>query len=159
MSAFHETCRKVAEAYKAWDIDQIMALRAPECTTQLCPSTFCPDSQVDRIVEPLLSASIGLPKMENAAYEAFQRKIRPAFKTLNVEILEMIEDTENKKMAFWAKANGETVVGEYSNEYMFVFHMNKEGDKVTQLREFVDSAFMKEFSPKLQKVLGGEKPE
>jgi len=100
--------------------------------------------------------------MDNAAYEGFQRKIKPSFHGLKVEILEMIEDPENRKMAFWAKAKGETVVGEYSNEYMFVFHLNEAGDKVTLLREFVDSAFMKEFAPKLTAIIGGPvggKPE
>ena len=49
MSVFHETCVKVAESYKNWDIDQIMALRAPECTTQLCPGIFVPIQLLDKI--------------------------------------------------------------------------------------------------------------
>lgn len=105
---------------------------------------------------------MGFPEMDNPAYEAVQRKLYPAFKDLKVEILDMFKDEENKKMAFWATAKGDTSQGEYSNEYVFMFQINEAGDKIIKLREYVDSAFMKEFSPKLAAIVGPEfvgKPE
>ncbi|KAK5659628.1 hypothetical protein OQA88_832 [Cercophora sp. LCS_1] len=141
MSTLHQTALAVIDAYNAWDIEKIMAVRAPECIHEMQPKT------------------LGIPPMDNTAYEAWQKSIMPAFRNFKVEVLEVIEDKGDNKVAIWAKSSAETPAGPYGNEYMIVMHMNETGDKLVLLREFADSAYSHEFFPRLREKLGGKKEE
>ena len=46
-----------------------------------------------------------------------------------------------------------TALGEYRNEYMLVRYMDESGEKVERLLEYVDSAYSKEFMPRLERKL------
>ncbi|KAK0707842.1 hypothetical protein B0H67DRAFT_647979 [Lasiosphaeris hirsuta] len=141
MSVLHQTVLNVIDAYNSWDIEKIMAVRAPECIQEMLPNT------------------LGIPAMDNAAYEAWQKNtVLPIFRNLRLEVLDVIEDTENNKVAIWAKSSAESPIGPYANQYMLVLHMTKEGDKLVRLREFADSAYSNEFFPKLRKAMAGGKP-
>lgn len=39
MSVLHQTALSVIDAYNAWEIEKIMAVRAPECIQEMLPST------------------------------------------------------------------------------------------------------------------------
>ncbi|KAK0648807.1 hypothetical protein B0T16DRAFT_456262 [Cercophora newfieldiana] len=133
MSTLRETALKVIDAYNSWDLEKMMAVRAPECIQEMRPGT------------------LDLPgPMDNASYEAFQKSIMTAFHTFHIEVLEIIEDTARNKVAIWAKSNASSIIGPYENEYMLVFHMNEAGDKLVRLREFADSAYALDFFPKLR---------
>lgn len=97
--------------------------------------------------------------MNNAAYETWMKNIIPAFRNFRLEVLDMVEDTEQNKVAIWAKSSAETPVGPYANEYMLIFHMTEKGDKLVRMREFVDSAYSSDFFPKLNAQLAGKQEE
>ncbi|KAK3349247.1 hypothetical protein B0T25DRAFT_237781 [Lasiosphaeria hispida] len=140
MSILHQTVLSVIEAYNLWDIEKIMAVRSPECIHEMLPNT------------------LGLAPMDNAAYESWQKNtVIPMFRNLRIEVLDLVEDTKNNKVAVWAKSSAESPTGPYGSEYMLVFHMNEEGDKLIRLREFADSAYSHEFFAKLGKAMA-EKP-
>jgi len=39
MSTIHQTALKVIDAYNSWDIEKMMAVRAPECIQEMRPGT------------------------------------------------------------------------------------------------------------------------
>ena len=94
-------------------------------------------------------ASLGRPAMSNTEYDTYFKGLMPAFRNFRVEINDIVEDVEQEKVVVWAKSSAETEIGPYQNEYMLVFYLNDQS-KVTRFLEFVDSATVKDFFPRLR---------
>jgi hypothetical protein len=60
------TAKAAIAAYNAWDIDQILAFRAPSCIHQVLP------------------ASLGRPSMDNATYRTSFSAAMPPFRNFQV---------------------------------------------------------------------------
>jgi len=122
----------VIEAYNSWDLDNIMATRAPECIAQILPK------------------SLGRPEMGNTAYSQYLSTMMPAFTGFHVNVNDIIEDTKNNKVNVWARSTADTPVGPYSNEYMLVFHFDDKQEKLIKFYEFVDSKYSAEHFGKMR---------
>ena len=131
-----KTAYSVLDGYNKWDIDAILAPRAPDCTQQVLP------------------LRLGRPINSNAAYrEYFNTAVKPHFQNFTIEVLDTVEDPKAHKVAIRARSSAETVLGEYTNEYVLVMHMTDDDQKVLQIKEFVDSEYSQEFFPKLRAYL------
>jgi ketosteroid isomerase-like protein len=65
-------------------------------------------------------------------------------------VLEEIHDAGAHKSIIHASSTAETKIGPYANEYMLVLKFTKDGKKVTEFNEFVDSAYSEPFFKALE---------
>jgi hypothetical protein len=66
LAAQKETTRAVLDAYNTWDLEKILAFRAPECIQQILP------------------ASMGRPSQNNTEYRERLTQIMPWFRKFTV---------------------------------------------------------------------------
>jgi hypothetical protein len=66
-----ETIKSVLDAYNAWDVEKIIAFRAPDCQQQVLP------------------ASMGRPSMNNSEYRERFNQIMPWFRKFTVFYTEL----------------------------------------------------------------------
>lgn len=72
----------------------------------------------------------------------------------------MCYDVENRRATFYAKGDGETPIGHFSNEFAFFLWFNEAGDKLIRVDEFVDSGNTAKFFDKFREVVAeGDKSE
>lgn len=76
-----------------------------------------------------------------------------AFENFHLEVNEVIEDVEARKIVMWLSARGDTKVGVYRNEYMWTMEFDGSGEKIVKIKEFVDTAMIKEFYPQLKESI------
>lgn len=57
-----------------------------------------------------------------------------------VDDKEMVVDVESRKVVMHAKNKGNTPLGEYENEYMWILTMTGDGKMIEEIVEFCDSA-------------------
>ena len=58
-----------------------------------------------------------------------------------------------------ATSIAETPIGQYANEYVILLSFNADGEKVSKVEEFVDSASTKEFFGRLREYVEKSKGE
>lgn len=66
---------------------------------------------------------------------------------------DVTEDLEQKKIVMFVSALGDTVVGEYRNEYVWRMKFDEAGEKIAEWQEFVDAGMLRDFFPKLKAEL------
>jgi hypothetical protein len=66
LTAQKETTQTVLDAYNAWDVEKIMAFRAPNCEQQVLP------------------ASMGRPSLNNDDYRTRMKQLQPWFRKFTV---------------------------------------------------------------------------
>ncbi|PSR79371.1 hypothetical protein BD289DRAFT_485587 [Coniella lustricola] len=108
-------------AYRSWDLDKIISLRADDCITTILPK------------------SLEVPPMKNDEYKKFFSFSMPLFKNFNPKIIDIVDDEKANKVAVWCESTADSVVGPYTNEYVITMHFNETCDKVVRFYEFVDS--------------------
>jgi ketosteroid isomerase-like protein len=72
---------------------------------------------------------------------------------LQMEIVKIVNDTEEHVAVVHAKGFAETEFAPYRNEYAFFLFFDEEGRKVRRIEEFVDSKFSGGFFEKMQAYL------
>ncbi|KAI1145400.1 hypothetical protein F4825DRAFT_443968 [Nemania diffusa] len=130
-----QTARAIVAAYNTNNLETIMSFRTEDCIQEILPK------------------SLGRPEMDNTAYASWIGPMLPQLRGFTVTIDDLIEDARANKVVILAHSTASTDVGPYANEYVFVFHLNETGDKITRFQEFVDSANSVTFFPKLQEYL------
>lgn len=63
---------------------------------------------------------------------------------------EFVEDVAARKIVMWLRARADTIVGEYVSEYMWTLEFDEAGKKIVWQKEYVDSAVMRDFWPKVR---------
>jgi ketosteroid isomerase-like protein len=130
-----QTADKLIAAFNRMDIPAIMSFRTPTCTRHLLPQ------------------SMKLAPQDNAVYEKSLHSLKTVFQNFNLDVHEVIEDVEARKVVMWLSARADTAAGEYVNEYMWVLEFDESGEKVVEVKEFVDTVMQREFWPKLQESM------
>lgn len=80
------------------------------------------------------------------------------FQNYELTCHELFKDAAARKIVMWLKAQADTVVGEYVNEYMWTLEFDEAGEKIVWQKEFVDSVMVRDFWPTLResmKEVGG----
>ncbi|KAJ7665034.1 hypothetical protein DFH06DRAFT_1186432 [Mycena polygramma] len=127
------------QAFLAW----VDAVQSNDHATILA----CYDDSANVSVQ-VLPASIGLPKMDKAAYSDLFRKSLANFKYIKMTLYEIIE--AGSAFTVHAASEGESVSGTpWKNEYIFIIHFTPPSDgclpKIVSFKEFVDSAAVQKF--------------
>ncbi|OWY53195.1 hypothetical protein AALT_g11953 [Alternaria alternata] len=107
-------CRAaVIEAYNAWNIDDIMAYRSPDCKHRVLP------------------ASMNRTAKTNAEYRAYLSEIMHLYSNFTVEVEEEIHDATKHTCIIHARSTAGTPIGPYGNEYALILTFTDDGRKVT----------------------------
>ncbi|KAH8714030.1 hypothetical protein GQ44DRAFT_689025 [Phaeosphaeriaceae sp. PMI808] len=122
-----ETAQAVLDAYNAWDVEKILAFRAPDCQQQVLP------------------ASMGRPSMSNSEYRERLNQMLPWFRKFTVTVHTAVHDADAHTCIMHATSTAETDIGPYGNEYALILHFTDDGKKVTKFLEYVDSAYSIKF--------------
>ncbi|KAI2484935.1 hypothetical protein Ptr902_03875 [Pyrenophora tritici-repentis] len=127
LAAQKATTQAVIDAYNAWDIEKILAVRAPDCTTRVLP------------------ASMGRPNMSNSEYRERMNQVMSCFRKFTLTIHEEVHDADAHKCMMHLSSTSETDIGPYTNEYALILHFTDDGKQVIKFLEFVDSAYSTKF--------------
>jgi hypothetical protein len=130
-----QTADKLVEAFNNMDIPIIMSVRGPTCMRHLLPK------------------SMKFPAQDNATYEKSLHSLTAVFQNFHLDVHEVIEDVEARKVVMWLSARADTAAGEYVNEYMWVLEFDEGGEKLVEVKEFVDTVVHRDFWPKLQESM------
>ena len=98
-----QTADKLVQAFNALDTEAIISLRTPECSRIFLPTT------------------LNLAPQSNEIYLRELNSLKTIFTTFKITVHDIIEGTSDDgsvKMVMYVSAEGQTVVGEYKNEYV-----------------------------------------
>ncbi|KAF2000644.1 hypothetical protein P154DRAFT_400255, partial [Amniculicola lignicola CBS 123094] len=131
------TADAIIAAFNAQDLPLIISLRTPTCLRHFLP------------------ASLNFPPQSNTQYLANLTQMQSLFTAFHLTVTDVLEDQEQRKIAMWVRAEGETCVGKYENEYVWKMEFEEGGGKVCEWSEFVDVGMVRDFLPRLREVMGG----
>jgi hypothetical protein len=126
-----ETANRLIAAFNAQDTESIISLRTPNCTRNFLPS------------------SLNISPQSNSRYLAELNSLNGIFISLHLTVQDVIEDTEQRKIVMFVAAEGETVVGEYRNEYVWKMNFDEEA-RICEWVEYVDAGMVRDFFPRLK---------
>ncbi|KAF2788561.1 hypothetical protein K505DRAFT_378830 [Melanomma pulvis-pyrius CBS 109.77] len=126
-----QTADAIATAFNTMDIATIISLRSPTCLRQILP------------------ASLAYPPQTNAQYEAQLQAMSSIFSAFKITVDDVIEDVEQRKIAMFVRAEGQTPIGVYNNQYVWRMEFDEAGEKVDMWTEFVDVGMVRDFYPRL----------
>lgn len=122
-------------AFNAMDVDAIIATRHPDCIQHIVP------------------LSLNKSPEDNSAYRRRLDYVLPAFANFTLVVLDVVEDRDSHRITTWLKARGDTIAGEYRNEYIWLMTFDEAGEKLVECKEFVDTVVNRDFFPELQESL------
>ena len=128
-----ETADRLIAAFNAQDLPTIISLRTPTCLRNFLP------------------ASLNFPPQDNDAYLANLTSMKTLFTTFRLNVKDIVEDVEERKIVIFVSAEGETMVGKYVNEYVWRMKCDEQG-LVEEWWEFVDVGMVRDFLPKLREA-------
>ncbi|KAF5336282.1 hypothetical protein D9758_014490 [Tetrapyrgos nigripes] len=131
--ALKATAQSLVSAFNSWDLEALMSesWRSPSCIFQVLP------------------LSLDLLPMNNEEWKKYFGPRMKALSNVHLKVKEMIVDEKERKVAIWAGSTGETVIGPYKNEYVFILECGEDG-RAEWIREFVDSKYSSDFLAKLE---------
>ncbi|KAF5336308.1 hypothetical protein D9758_014475 [Tetrapyrgos nigripes] len=131
--ALKATTQSFVSAYNSWDLEALMSesWRSPSCISQILPLSL------ERL------------PMNNEEWKKWFGPRMKAMSNFHIKVKEMIVDEKERKVVIWASSTGETIIGPYKNEYVFILECGKDG-RVEWIREFVDSKYTSDFFAKLE---------
>ena len=90
--------------------------------------------------------------MNNDEYATYFAPSLPVFRNFTVETHEIIVDEEARKVVMLASSTAETDIGPYSNEYVLVIEMGRDGRQAEKVIEWVDSGHSVKYFEKLRQA-------
>ena len=136
-----KTAMRLIDGYNEWNIEAIMAPRAPNCTHEILPKR------------------LGQGPMNNTPYIEYMTAFIPLFKGFNVEVLDITEDPKRHQVALHARSTAETALGKYENEYALFLRMTDDAKQIIEMKEFVDSGYSQDYFARLRELQAGSKPQ
>ncbi|KAL8796248.1 MAG: hypothetical protein Q9195_001363 [Heterodermia aff. obscurata] len=133
-STLLSTASSVLAGYNAWSIPAILAPRSATCTQEILPHT------------------LRIPSMNNDEYATYFAPSLPVFRNFTVKAHETIVDEEARKVVMLASSTAETDIGPYSNEYVLVIKMGRDGRQAEKVIEWVDSGYAIKYFGKLRQA-------
>jgi ketosteroid isomerase-like protein len=127
-----QTADALLAAFNAMDVPAILALRSPTCIRQIRP------------------ASANVSNQNNDAFAQHLHSMLKILQNFELTCYEFVEDVAARKIVMWLRARADTIVGEYVSEYMWTLEFDEAGKKIVWQKEYVDSAVMRDFWPKVR---------
>ncbi|KAH7379122.1 hypothetical protein DE146DRAFT_773845 [Phaeosphaeria sp. MPI-PUGE-AT-0046c] len=134
------TALAVIAGYNSWNMDAILAPRAPNCTHRVYPNR------------------LGRPTLNITEYDAYFSSLLPYFKNFTVTVVDAYVDEAANRVALQAASTATSVIGPYANEYVVMMKMTECKTQVYEVREFVDSESSANFFPNLTAYIAGDGP-
>ncbi|KAF8846984.1 hypothetical protein BDZ45DRAFT_682168 [Acephala macrosclerotiorum] len=130
-STRRQTALASLAAFENLDIDAHISLRSPKCT-----NIFAPSSQP--------------APLDDSGFAAHLSKLKAVIERFPVWPKEVMEDEKQNRVIIWAmgeahfrdEVRDDGLTEEewlYRGEYMFIFSMDKSGEKIERVVEFLDS--------------------
>ena len=135
VSQKRKTAEAVVAAFNNMDVDGIIARRSPGCRRHFIPK------------------SMGNSPQDNATYRDSLRQLSGVFQNFSCTINDLLEDEQANRICLYLSARGDTVVGEYVNEYMWLLDFDESGEKITCSKEYSDTILARDFFPKLKAAM------
>jgi hypothetical protein len=129
-SPLHSLALAFCASFQDLDIDANIALRTPDCTHVFAP------------------ASLNFPpSMKNAEWAAHASSLTAILSSFPVVAKEIFTSEGSNTVTIWATSEAvfredvkeEGVEWSYYGEYMFVLQLEKEGERIERVVEFLDS--------------------
>ncbi|KAI0126597.1 hypothetical protein BJ170DRAFT_412669 [Xylariales sp. AK1849] len=135
------TLEKFIEGWKEW-------------TPEGCAATFSDDFQ-----QQILPLSLGLPPRSRAETVQFLPTITGVVKNFQVKIHDIVHDSAKGKAVIRATSNADTPFGDFKwkNEHFILLTFTEDGEHVCKMEEMMDSAFCREFFPRLHSYMSEER--
>jgi hypothetical protein len=130
-----QTADALITAFNAQDTNTIISLRTTDCMRHFLPS------------------SLNITPQDNTRYLSELNALNQIFTSFKLTVNDVIEDLEQRKIAMFVSAFGETPVGDYNNEYVWRMKFDEAGEKIAEWTEYVDAGMVKDFFPKLKAEL------
>lgn len=122
-------------AFNNMDVDSIIAHRSPDCLRHFIPK------------------SLGFPPQDNATYGKSLHQLSGIFSNFSCTINDVLEDKQANRICLYLSARGDSMAGEYVNEYMWLLDFNESGEKITCSKEYSDTIMARDFFPKLSAAM------
>ena len=135
LSPQRKTAESLVAAFNNMDVDSIIAHRSPDCLRHMIP------------------ASMGFSPQDNATYRQLLHQLTAIFRNYSCTINDLLEDKQTNRICLYLTARGDTVVGEYVNDYMWLLDFDESGEKITCSKEYSDTAMARDFFPKLKAAM------
>ena len=135
ISPQRRTAESLVAAFNNMDVDSIIAHRSPDCLRHFIPS------------------SMGFSPQDNATYGDSLNQLLTIFHNFSCTINDLLEDKQSNRICLYLSARGDTVAGEYVNEYMWLLDFDESGEKITRSKEYSDTALARDFFPKLKAAM------
>ena len=127
--------RVISRSVQYIDVDSIIAHRSPDCLRYFIPK------------------SMGYQPQDNATYQKSLRQLHAIFHNFSCTINDLLEDKEANRICLYLSARGDTMAGEYVNEYMWLLDFDESGEKITRSKEYSDTILARDFFPKLKAAM------
>jgi hypothetical protein len=137
-----QTASAFLVTYDDWSVPSILSLRSPSC------------------VHHTLPVSLGVPSRSNAEYTKFIELQLSSFSEVRFRVIDddkTVVDVETGKVVMHVSCSATTAAGDYKNEYIFTLTMDKGGDLVDEIVEFIDSGYSKNFKERLGTAIARER--
>ena len=135
ISQRRRTAESLVAAFNNMDVNGIIAHRSPDCLRHFIPT------------------SMGFPPQDNATYGHSLNQLLTIFHNFSCTINDLIEDKQANRICLYLSARGDTMAGEYVNEYMWLLDFDESGEKITRSKEYSDTALARDFFPKLKAAM------
>ncbi|KAF2209151.1 hypothetical protein CERZMDRAFT_87127 [Cercospora zeae-maydis SCOH1-5] len=100
-----------------------------------------------------LPFSLGHPPRSKPEVEFMLPKLMEMVTNYKLDIKHIVHDATQGKAVVYAVSAGYTPFGKWTNEYAVFIRFSEDGETVQGVDEMVDSAFMKDLMPKMQRHL------
>lgn len=135
VSQRRQTAEAVVAAFNNMDVNGIIAHRSPDCLRHFIPK------------------SLGYPPQDNTRYGNSLHQLSGVFHNFSCTINDLLEDEQANRICLYLCARGDTMAGEYVNEYMWLLDFDESGEKITCSKEYSDTILARDFFPKLKAAM------
>jgi ketosteroid isomerase-like protein len=134
------TAQRFLALYNQWTIPSLLAPRSPGCIHHMGPK------------------SLASPSRTNEEFAAFVTPVLSTFRNFELAVIdeeETLVDVEKRLVSMHCRSQADTDVGPYENEYYFTIRVSRDGDRVEEIWEFLDTAYTLQILEKLNSVEKG----
>ena len=135
ISPQRRTAESLVAAFNNMDVASIIAHRSPDCLRHFIPT------------------SMGFPPQDNATYRDSLHQLSGIFHNFDCIINDLLEDKQANRICLYLTARGDTMAGEYVNEYMWLLDFDESGEKITCSKEYSDTLLARDFFPRLKAAM------
>lgn len=110
--------------------------------------------RTDNASHTIIPSSLGIPaRLNNTEMPVWLATNIPGltrYESVTQDEFPLVVDEVNRLVVVHTKGSGDSVIGPYNNEYLWIFKTTKDGKLVSQSWEFIDSVLFTEYAEGLE---------